>query len=82
MKNYDEWFALAERVFKIASSDVEDATKFDLIFADGLRRRLNELRPLEYYDPDGSYAEDVAAYTAALQRQYDDLSKLRHVERG
>jgi hypothetical protein len=74
----EEWFHLAERVFVIASSDVHDESKYDLIFTDGLRRRLSEIRYLEYYDPDGSYGEDVAAYVAALQRQYDDLSKVRH----
>ena len=70
------YLALADQVFQIANSNASAETKYDLIFSDDLSRTLRQMFPLEYYDPDTSYEEDVTAFVRALREKCDDL---RHI---
>ena len=75
LDNVARYLALAEGVFQIADSDASDETKYELIFSDELSRSLAKIFSLDYYDPDTSYGEDVAAYVSALRAKCSDLQK-------
>lgn len=54
---------------------------FDLVFNDNVSGRaralLNEMnQSMDYYDPDGSYQDDVTAYATALKEKVERLSEL------
>ncbi|HSX22902.1 MAG TPA: hypothetical protein VLE97_09035 [Gaiellaceae bacterium] len=70
------YLTLADRVFQISDSDASDEVKYDLIFSDDLSRSLAEIFQLAYYDPDTSYADDIAAYVSALREKCADLQKV------
>ncbi len=61
---------------RIANSDAEWKTKFDVIFSEDLSLRVWNLDPgFDYRDPDTTYEEDVQAFVNALQERVDDLEK-------
>lgn len=73
MDKINRYLALADQVFLIADSKTSAETKYDLIFSDELSRALGLMFPLDYYDPDTSYEEDVQAYVSALRLKCDEL---------
>ena len=66
MDKIRRYLTLADQVFQIAESDVPAKTKYELIFSDELSRSLGQLFSLDYYNPDTSYEDDIAAYVTAL----------------
>lgn len=69
------YLSLADRVFQIAESMASAETKYELIFSADLSCALSEIFRLEYYDPDTTCEEDVAAYVLALRDKCADLRK-------
>ena len=60
------------------NTDITDEVKYDLIFSDKISRFVfnffNTIRsPLEYYDPDTSYQEDVDAFMSAFNEKINSL---------
>lgn len=70
------YLALAGEVFRIADSSATAETKYDLIFSNELSCSLADLFKLDYYDPDTSYEDDIAAYVGALREKCDDLRRV------
>ena len=65
-----EWLRLEGDVQRILErEDVDWSQKFDLIFEDGIAQRMREIHPVDYYDPDSSYEEDVRAFCGAMHRE-------------
>jgi hypothetical protein len=63
--------------------DEEWGVKYDIIFSDQLSRRIRELMgPLDYYDPDTSYYEDVQAYVTALNDEWKRKQKVLEARYG
>jgi hypothetical protein len=68
---------LADEIFRVADSAASAETKYELVFSDELGpRTLSQIVPLDYYDPDTSYEEDIAAYVAALREKCGDLREI------
>ena len=42
--------------------------KFNIIFSEGISKRVFEIINLDYYNPDTSYEEDVKAFVEALDK--------------
>ena len=64
--------------FEGINTDITDEVKYDLIFSDKISRFVfnffNTIRsPLEYYDPDTSYQEDVDAFMSAFNEKVNFL---------
>jgi hypothetical protein len=70
------YLTLADEVFRIADSNASAETKYDLIFSNALSHALAEMFQIDYYDPDTSYEEDVAAYVAALDAKCSELRQI------
>jgi hypothetical protein len=77
MEKITRYLALADQVFHIADSSAAARVKFDLIFSEDLSQALGQIFSLDYYNPDTSYEEDVAAYVSALR---DKCAELRQIE--
>lgn len=53
---------------KIIDSEKPWAEKYDLIFSEEISKKFSHLCPqFEYYDPDGSYEDDVLAWYDAAK---------------
>jgi hypothetical protein len=76
MEKIVRYLALAESVFHIADSGASAETKYELIFSDDLGLALAKIFSLDYYNPDTSYEEDIAAYVTALRAKCDELRKI------
>lgn len=72
----NEFIALADRAIEIFESDADWQLKYDLIFSKTISSAIKQLWPIDYYDPDTSYQEDVTSFIAAVEEQKDRLSKL------
>ncbi len=64
-----------------ASEEESWGAAYDLVFSDALCRRVySTLRSmnqqLDYYDPDGTYEEDVVAFANAVQDKHEQLNTL------
>ena len=70
------YLRLAEEVFQIAESEVPAKTKYKLIFSKDLSQSLGQLFPLDYYDPDTSYEDDIQAYVTALHEQCAEFRQI------
>ena len=65
------------------TTDEEWEAKYDMIFSDQLAKRIRELMgPLDYYDPDTSYYEDVQAYVTALNDEWRRKKKVLEAKYG
>ena len=76
MDKITHYLRLAEEVFMVAKSEVPAKTKYELIFSDELCRSLDQLFPLDYYDPDTSYEDDIAAYVTALHEKCAEFRQI------
>jgi hypothetical protein len=76
MDKIKRYLALADQVFQIAESAVPAKTKYELIFSADLSRALGQLYALDYYDPDLSYEEDVAAYVMVLHEKCAEFRQI------
>jgi hypothetical protein len=76
MEKIVRYLKLADQVFLIADSGASAELKYELIFSEDLSQALGQIFPLNYYDPDTSYEEDVAAFVSALRDKCDDLRKI------
>lgn len=79
MDKITRYLALADQVFQIAESAATAETKYELIFSETLSQSLGQIFKLDYYDPDTSYEEDVAAYVSALREKCSELRKIGDV---
>lgn len=85
MNKYKELLILDEKVQRLMDEkEVDWETKFDLIFSKHVSRRIFSLFKelninFDYYDPDGSYEEDVKAFRSALDEKMKDLSKISYM---
>jgi hypothetical protein len=69
------YLRLANEVVQIAAGSASAQLKYNLIFSEQYSKRLHGIMPLDYYDPDTSYEEDVYAYVRALEAQCEELRK-------
>jgi hypothetical protein len=76
MDKIASYLRLADEVFQIADSAASTEIKYELIFDGGLCRSLAQIFRLDYYDPDTSYEDDVAAYVAALDAKCSELRQI------
>jgi len=76
MDKIRRYLALADQVFQIAESDAAAKTKYELVFSEELSRSLGQIFNLDYYDPDTSYEDDVAAYVTALHAKCSELRQI------
>jgi hypothetical protein len=76
MDKITRYLALADQVFQIAESAASAETKYDLIFSGELSSSLGQLFSLDYYDPDTSYEDDVAAYVTALHAKCSEFRQI------
>ena len=76
MDKITRYLRLAEEVFLVAESEVPAKTKYELIFSQELSRSLDQLFVLDYYDPDTSYEEDIAAYITALHEKCAEFRQI------
>ena len=71
------------RAMTSAGTDNDEAwgAAYDLVFSDALSRRVYATlssmnQELSYYDPDGTYEEDVEAFAYAVDAKEDELNTL------
>ena len=76
MEKIKRFLDLADQVFQIAASNTAAEIKYELIFSAELSRALGQLFAIDYYDPDTSYEEDVAAYVGALHAKCTELRQV------
>ena len=69
------YLRLAREVIQIAAGDSSAELKYNLIFSSNYSQRLHGIMPLDYYDPDTSYEDDVEAYVRALKDRCEDLER-------
>ena len=62
------YLRLAREVIQIAAGDSSAELKYNLIFSSNYSQRLHGIMPLDYYDPDTSYEDDVEGARADLAR--------------
>lgn len=70
---YVKLFDAAKR---IVESEASWPTKYNLIFSDEISFAMHDLFPLDYYDPDGDYEQDVRAWFRAAEEKAEDLRKV------
>lgn len=76
MDKIRRYLDLADQVFQIEASGVPAKTKYELIFSEDLSRALGNLYALDYYDPDCSYEDDIAAYVGALREKCAEFRQI------
>lgn len=76
MDKIRRYLALADQALQIADSDAAPEIKYELIFSEDLSHELGQTFPLDYYDPDLTYEEDVQAYVSALREKCAELRKI------
>lgn len=81
-ENTKKFITLTDMAQAIRDCDASWEAKFDLIFSNDLNGAVRATGIcFDYYDPDGSYEDDVRAYVRALVDKADDFKKaLRAVE--
>ncbi len=67
---------LAEYAIKVAESNATWEAKYNIIFSDDVSAILIKQAQIEWYDPDGSYEEDVTAFIDALREHLDEIRKI------
>ena len=75
MKRINEFIAAARNAINIYESNISWEIKYHLIFSDEVSGVLNKI-PLDYYDPDTSYQEDVMAYIAAIKEKLVEIESI------
>lgn len=73
---FQEIQILAGHARQIGASSATGKTKYDLIFSPDIAGRIRDIDPdFEWYDPDGTYGEDVSAFVRALNERATELGK-------
>jgi hypothetical protein len=72
----DELRELLRVAQHIVNSTASWEIKYDLIFSNGMSRRVHALLPLDYHDPDTTYEEDVRAFVNAFDDKIKELGDL------
>lgn len=75
--------SLCQQVIDLARSEIPPELKYELIFSEHLSDKIRgyiETETLEqlygYYNPDGSYDDDVQAYADAIRKLLADLKMM------
>jgi ATP:corrinoid adenosyltransferase len=59
----------AKKIYE--AKDLEAEEKYDMIFSDEISRKVN----FDYYDPDTSYEEDVAAFMRGFEEYIETVQR-------
>lgn len=70
-----EFISLAREVRRICDTNASWETKYELVFSESVSCRLLRLVPVDWYDPDTTYEEDVLAFCRAVNEKADDIEK-------
>lgn len=74
-ESFVEFIDLAREVERICTSSASWETKYELVFSKSISGRMFALYPLDYYDPDTSYEEDVLAFCSAAKEKALELER-------
>lgn len=66
--------AQANKIWESDELTAED--KFDLIFSQDISQAVHQEMHLDYYDPDTTYEEDVAAFMNAFNEKFERFAKV------
>jgi len=76
MENLRKFIELGKAAIAIADSDADPEVKYDMIFSDEIAVAMRATGYMvDYYDPDTSYEEDVAAYANAVRERVEQMEK-------
>jgi len=59
----------AKKIYE--AEDLDDEEKYDMIFSDEISRKVS----FDYYDPDTSYEEDVAAFMRGFEEHIEIIQR-------
>jgi hypothetical protein len=59
----------AKKIYE--AEDLDDEEKYDMIFSDEISRKVS----FDYYDPDTTYEEDVAAFMRGFEEYIETLQR-------
>lgn len=85
MNTIQEFIKLNNKIQTILhEKNIDWEFKYDMIFSENISRKvfslLKELgTPLDYYDPDTSYAEDVIAFANAVEQKVKNLDQIKKI---
>ena len=70
-----EFLRIVEEAEAVKDSEASWETKYDIIFGDLIRRRIEGLGiDVEWFDPEMGYDDDVIAYVDALGKKKEELA--------
>ena len=78
LTNIKEFLGLVEIAHEVAAScELEWHQKYNLIFSSKISARISELGfAIEWFDPDGSYEDDIFAYLRGLERKRGEIRRV------